>query len=152
MKRVDIISAIFFLLLSAFAIREALGLPKFESFGPGGDFAPFWLGVLLAFLAILLVTSALRNPVKPEAEPRMPPRTGLIRIVSMVAALSAYAFVVEPVGYLISTFLFLVFLLFMLAHLSRRWTVAAGAGGALLFTALFSWLLGIPLPHGILPL
>jgi len=152
MKRADMVSAVFFLVLAAFAIHEALGLPKFESFGPGGDFAPFWLGVTLAFLALLLAISALRRPADASGDLSMPSREALVKIVSMVVALCVYALVVETVGYLLSTFLFLAFLLLMLTRLSRLGNLAIAAGAALFFTALFSWVLGIPLPHGILPM
>ncbi len=151
MKRVDIVSAVIFMLLGGFAMAEARRLPKYESFGPGGDFMPFWLGVILIVLATLLLVLALRSPAKVEAERLLPPRDGRIHIASIVASLCLYTFVMEYIGYLVSTFLFLAFLVAVLGKVSRQATVIVSAGGTLLFTAVFTWLLRIPLPRGFLP-
>jgi len=151
MRRVDIISAVIFLMLGSYAIAEARRLPKYESFGPGGDFMPFWLGVIMDLLAVLLLVSALRSPAPAQSEPLLPPRDGQLRIASIVVSLAVYTFVIEYLGYLTSTFLFLLFLIAVLSKASRRATILTSIGGSLLFTVVFAWLLQIPLPRGFLP-
>ena len=53
-------------LLFAFAVAFAAGALRYYEYwgagGPGPAFLPFWLGVAMALLALLMLVKALRNP------------------------------------------------------------------------------------------
>jgi putative tricarboxylic transport membrane protein len=111
---------------------------------PGPGFFPFWLALALAMVAValLLRTAAPR----PDADPGARPRYGKVVLALGVGA--AYAAVVEPLGFVVTTFVFLVFLLTTIE--SRRWvsSLAIAAGTALASHVVFKVWLAVPLPAG----
>ena len=69
MKKAEMITGVFLLILSGLVIWEASQMPPPASFAPGAGFLPFWLGVLLAVLATILFVSAWRRPAT-ENDPK----------------------------------------------------------------------------------
>lgn len=63
MEKADLITGIVLLALFGYVIQEAWRTPQSGTFGPGAGFLPFWVGVILAFLALLLLTSAWTRKV-----------------------------------------------------------------------------------------
>ena len=111
MRRIYQTAAICFMALSAFTVWESWNLEYYTSLGPGPGFFPLWLGVLLGGLSLAwLVGESLR---KGTAKDRafLPPRAGMVRILSILGALAAMAGLMNLLGFQLSMFLFVVFLL-----------------------------------------
>lgn len=132
---------------------EALRLPRPRyAVGPGPAFLPVLLAVALGLLALGLLARALAAR---GAWGRGGPgllewvRRGGWRLLVMVLALAGYAALLERVGFLGSTALFLGILLGVVGR--QRWPVVLGValGTAVLTQLLFVRLLGIPLPRGL---
>ena len=86
-------------------------MPPSATFGPGAGFLPFWLGVLLAVLATILFVSAWRRQAtEKDSAPVFPGKQALFAIASVLVGLAGYIFLIEVLGYLVDTFLFVVFL------------------------------------------
>jgi putative tricarboxylic transport membrane protein len=103
---------------------------------------PVALAIVLGLLSLYLI-------VRPDAEPDWPRGRALVKQVLTVAAFVAYAWLLEPLGFLVSSFLAVVVLGWLLG--ARLWqAAAAGAAIAVVLFVTFDTLLGLPLPAGVL--
>jgi putative tricarboxylic transport membrane protein len=145
MARADAVAAGGVLLLAAVAIREAGKLPLGTVGNPGPGFLPWWVSVALGLLALLWLAQVWMARPAPEAG-----GSGgrILAVWGLVAALSAYVALVDPLGYPVATFLLVLFVLRLVEP--RRWAVALGvaAVAALGSFAVFAIWLGVPLPPG----
>lgn len=78
----------------------------------------------------------------------MPGGEALRRILKALGALCLYVLVLEPLGFMLTTFLFMVLVLRLEP---RRWTYIfpVAIGATVFFFVLFKILLRVPLPSGI---
>lgn len=103
---------------------------------------PIVLAIPLALLSIYLI-------VRPDPSTTWITGQPLVRQLVSVAVLVSYSFVLEPLGFLLATFVALVLLgLMMGARLGRAALTAVVTSVALYI--LFDRLLGLPLPVGVL--
>lgn len=110
---------------------------------------PLGPAVFLIVLAIPLGLFALYLIVRPDREPAWPRGPALLKQVLALVAFVAYAYLLEPLGFVVSTFLAVVVLGWLLgARLPEAG--AAGVGIAVVLFVLFDTLLGLPLPAGVL--
>ncbi len=126
-----------------------LSLGSFHNPGPG--FLPFIAGSIVGILAGVNYFQARRR-ASPKQETRRPLWTntqGFKKMIFTTAALLAYALGMEYLGFLVSTFIFLVFLLRMIEP--QRWSlvifeslVASGAS-----YLIFEIWLKAQLPKGV---
>lgn len=150
-KRADLLISVIFFVMGTWVLWQATMLPQFSVFGPGPDFMPNVLGVLLLILSSLLFVSTVRKAAA-AGESLMPDRQGLYRIVVVVVALFLYTALLDAVGYLVLTF---AYSLLMLAALGKyRWYVSLALAAVITFTFYWSFvtLLGVPAPKGIFSL
>jgi putative tricarboxylic transport membrane protein len=116
---------------------------------PQTGFFPTVLAILLLILAAILFGQGFvgaehgRGPDKILAE-------GWSRIGLTLAAMIAFALVLESLGFLLSTFFLMILLLRAIE--SQRWSkvVVVAVLTAIASYAIFGWILGIPLPGGVL--
>ena len=132
------------LYIVTYAIRV---LPVGTPAAPGSGFFPLVVGLVLTVLASLVSVKAFRDPA--GERPQFGELCG--RVFLTAAGMILYAFLLEPAGFLLCTF---AFVLFHLVAIER-----AGWVGSVLFAVLavggtyfgFKDLLGVPLPLGVLP-
>ena len=149
MKYSDFISGIFWLvigvLLSAWSFTYDLG----SIIDPGPGFLPLGLGLLLIFLSLILIGQATKMS-RVEGKEAFPIFDGLGTKVYAVLTLLLASFLFETLGYLLTVFLLIFFL--MLGMELQNWK-------KILFFAFFTTLgiyivfvliLKQPLPPGIL--
>jgi putative tricarboxylic transport membrane protein len=118
---------------------------------PGPGFLPFVTGLILVALSVTLLISRFLNRggrAGPKEEP-MPGGLALSRILKVLGALCLYVLILEPLGFILTTFLFMVLLLRLEP---RNWLfiVPGAIGATLFFFLLFKVLLRVPLPSGLL--
>jgi hypothetical protein len=138
----DLVSGLFWLAVALFAVVQGQALKLGTLSRPGPGFFPFWGGVVLAVLALLLLASALRKRAGPGL-----PALGSTKLLVVAAALLGYVVLLEPLGFVTVTFLFLLLLLRLEG---RRWTPSAVTAilGTLGAFALFQLWLKTQLPSG----
>lgn len=103
---------------------------------------PLALAVPLGLLSLYLI-------VRPGPGPDWPRGRALLKQGLTLVAFVAYAYLLEPLGFLVSTFLAVVVLGGLLG--ARLWQAgAAGVAIAVVLFVLFDTLLGLPLPAGVL--
>ena len=128
---------------AAFALRQHA---YWGENGPGPAFLPFWVGLVLALLATLLLVGAMRS--RDPGEPWLPDGVGRLRIGIVLGATVAYVALLGVLGMTIATALFLV----VLARWPDRqpWPTAIGVAigvAALNYVVFVRWL-HVPLPEG----
>ena len=79
----------------------------------------------------------------------MPRGEAFRRILIVLGALCLYVLLLEPLGFLLTTFLFMVLVL-RLEPRSWLFIVPSAIGATLFFFVLFKVLLRVPLPSGLL--
>lgn len=149
MRRSDAISGIALLALALAMLFEASKLPFGRLSSPRPGFFPLILAVILAVFSLIL----LRQAVKEREERDGPFTTGpgtWKKIGLATGALLAFALLFESLGYILSVFLFMAFLLRAVEG-QKWWLVFVVAlPASLLSYLLFGMLLKTPLPAGIL--
>jgi putative tricarboxylic transport membrane protein len=111
---------------------------------PGPGFFPWWTSILIVLLALLLMVRALASHSSTAGED-----SGRIaKVALLLVVLSAYTFLLDPLGYLLCTFLLVLFMLRALDP--QPWAVAVGmalmtAAGSYVVFAIW---LSVPLPRG----
>jgi putative tricarboxylic transport membrane protein len=150
MKKAEMMAGVFLLALSGFVIWGALTMPPSSSFGPGAGFLPFWLGVLLAVLATILFVSAWRSQAtEKNTKPVFPGKQALFAITSVLVGLAVYILLIEVVGYLVDTFLFVVFLMKVVEREKWPLTLMIAVSTTVGLFITFQILLQITLPSNM---
>ena len=138
---------LFFVLIALVAFYEALKLPFGRTNAPGAGFFPAVLAALLVVVALAGWIAALRAGGAQEGEDS---RLVWKKIILTVTALLAFAFIFEYVGYVVTTFLFVAFLLRIVERKSWAQAGAVALSASLVSYIIFGLLLGAPLPAGFL--
>jgi len=155
MRKRDILVVVFWVALGLFVTiwsYAKLGIGKLNT--PGSGLMPFVLGLLFTVLALYrLIRRALPSSAE-EVEVSSPEESGeqgvdYKKLVYAMAAMFAFAILIEPLGFIITTFLTML-VLFRSSGYSR-WSVAAlYAAIIVLITYLLFTYLGTRFPPGIL--
>jgi putative tricarboxylic transport membrane protein len=107
MKRKEAISAIVLLSFSIAISYQAGHYPfgTVSKVGPG--FVPFYLGIVLAVLSISILIKTILKP-KEEGRPAegASGKRKLVRVFLVFFSMAAYAFLIDKLGFPITTFLF----------------------------------------------
>jgi putative tricarboxylic transport membrane protein len=149
MKKADLITGVFLLILSGYVINEALGMTPSRTFGPGSGFLPLWLGVILAVLSLILLAGAALRATDEQDHSPFPGKTGIIAVVKVLGGLALFTLLMETAGFITSIFLFVAYLMKVVER--ERWPMTALI--AVLTTAglyiVFHVLLGVTLPRNM---
>jgi putative tricarboxylic transport membrane protein len=124
----------------------ARSLPAQTGFGLGPAFLPFWTGIVLAVCGLWLCV----RPVAADAEISWPASRGFARAASGFVLLLLYALALQPLGYLISTAVFLVIAFLLLEPVRPTRALVVGIASAAFLFLIFRVWLRIPLPGGVL--
>ncbi len=148
-KGVDLWTGLFLMIFSGAVIHEALELEVGTPTNPGSGFMIFGTAVVLGVLALLQFLKALL--LRDQPAEWKPEKIHLWRIVAVIGANVLYIVLLEPVGFLLCTFLLLCFL--FQAYEKGKWASAIGGAAAtsLLTYVIFSRLLQLNLPKGLVP-
>ena len=113
---------------------------------PGSGFIFFWSGLLLAGLSLIVAAESLRVPAEP---PQKMGRMNWVKIGLVLLSLVLYAFCLERLGFMLTTFVVLSFLLGLTEGTNSGRSFGIAAAAALGSFAIFELWLKIRLPKGI---
>ena len=136
-------------LLLASAVAFSAGALKYYPYwgegGPGSGFLPFWLGVVMAALAVLLL---VRKPIG-ESVDWLPHGEGRKRVLVVIAATAAFIAALKIIGMVLGTALYLIVLMRFLGR--HRWplSLAVAAAAAGINYLVFAHWLRVPFPEGM---
>ena len=137
-------------LLALGVVFSAIALKYYTYWGPGGPgsaFLPFWLGAVMAVLAAMQLIGALRSRGPgPEWLPR---GEGRKRIAVVLGVTIAFVALLNLVGMILGTALFLIVLMRALDRIAWPLTLAVAALTAGLIFLVFSYWLRVPFPVSV---
>lgn len=151
MKRCQICGALFLLGFGGFICWESLKLDYGRINQPGPGFFPFWLGLALIIISSSIAIQYVRIEIIPSTSShQLWKDIAWGKVLCCVGALLVYAFVLERVGYIITTFLFLLFLFLAIGH--QKWFIVIFGSAIFSFITytFFKLWLGVQLPRGVL--
>jgi putative tricarboxylic transport membrane protein len=144
MSKRDIGVAALTLIFGVAAAHESAKLPFGTVRNPGPGFFPWWTSVVLDVLALILLAQALtrRSTAVGKGSGR------IAKVAALLIVLGTYIFLLDPLGYLLSTFLLVLFMLRAID--TQRWAVALGVAAVTSVGSyvIFAIWLSIPLPRG----
>ena len=149
MRSADRVTAV---LLLAFSVAFAAGALKYYSWwgpgGPGSAFLPFWLGLVMAVLALGFLIKSLKQQSPGDAW--LPRGEGLRDMLVVLGVTIAFIALLRVTGMVIGTALYLTALIWYLGR--HRWWLTLGVAVA---AAFFNWLvfvhwLRVPMPEGMI--
>jgi len=137
-------------LLLAFSVAFSAGALKYYSWwgsgGPGSAFLPFWLGLVMAFLALMLLIRSLKE--KNAGEAWLPRGEGLRHMLVVLAVSAAFVAALKVAGMILGTALYLVVLMRYLGRHPWWMTIAIAAAAAGFNYLVFAHWLRVPFPEG----
>lgn len=153
----DIVVSIFFMVLSAVMIFAATLLPKSKVMEIGPNFMPTLIGIFTFVLAAALLVISLKNLKSniAEAEANPPAECDYKRMLISLMLILVYVFTLKPVGFIITTLIYLPLQMYVLADAEHRGKkdIITLAILSLVFTFvvffLFRYGFKIVLPEGI---
>ncbi len=147
MQRSCQITALCFVALSAFIVWESSwNLQYYTKLGPGSGFFPLWLGVFMGGLSLAWLVQVSGRKGSPEEVAFLPERQGIVRIFSTVASLASAAIFMNLLGFQLTMFLFMVFLLRVLGRQTLWVTLVAAFLGSVGMYHVFGRYLDLHLP------
>jgi putative tricarboxylic transport membrane protein len=106
--KTDQFNGVLFLLISVLICMGSLRLPYGNVHNPGPGFLPFWLGVILGLLSIiLLITTMLRRKEAMLFRQVLTEKIRWGKVLIALVTLILYGVLLEYVGFLLLTFFFL---------------------------------------------
>jgi putative tricarboxylic transport membrane protein len=128
------------------AVNEARRLRFGAVTAPGPGFFPLVLAIGFTVLCVILLVSALRAPAPASAVAG--DRGVRWKVLGTVAVMLAYAFALEPIGFVVSTCGLLLFFFRALERLCWTVAVAASAVTSIATYVVFRVWLHVRLPPG----
>ena len=143
----DRTSSIFFLIVSVIVFVGSIQLGLGSTRQPGPGFITFGASGLMGILS--LIGTARTFVKKKESEETLFKGTLWWRVVFSGLAILAFALIMPDLGYLITTFLLMLFLYFMIHEQKWYWVIISSLLSSLGSYYLFSKLLNCQFPDGL---
>jgi putative tricarboxylic transport membrane protein len=142
----DRVTAVLLLVVSAAFAAGALRYYKWWGHdGPGSAFLPFWLGVVMACLAALM----LFRSSKEQIAEWMPKGQAGKRVLVVLGVTAAFIALLKVLGMVVGTALFLVVLVRYLGRHPWWLTIAIALAAAAANWLVFVRWLRVPMPEGM---
>ncbi|HSR10203.1 MAG TPA: tripartite tricarboxylate transporter TctB family protein [Thermodesulfobacteriota bacterium] len=149
MRKADQWSALALLFISGLICWGALLLPYGDVHNPAAGFFPLWLGIILAVMAAALLAQSSRGKDGRRITDILGEDVRWGKVLLVVASLVLYGWLMDVLGFLLSTFLLMAFLLRFVDPQPWRsvllWTLSGSVGSYLVFDV---WM-KLRLPRGI---
>ena len=149
MKKGLIVSCVILITLSVYGLVESSRLERTMQMGIGIGFLPFTMSLAIGGLSIALLVSILRGRAEIPDKPVFQ-TGGRVRVFVVVAFLMGYIFLIEWLGYVPSTFVFLAATIVFLRKKRIFNAVLMSVGLTFFLYAIFRLWLKSPLPTGFL--
>lgn len=118
---------------------------------PGPGFLPLLISVGIVASGVVLIASAFKRDQAPERKPILwPPFAGWLRVGGMLAAMAASFLLLETLGFLLVTVIFMAALVYGLGERSWRILATVPLLSAIALYVVFAVWLRVPLPKGII--
>lgn len=144
------IAAIFFLIVGVFFTLYARNVEIGSWNEPGPGFLPFWAGMTLTAMAVALLLGSYAQKAWAARPSFFPQADSWKRVLATFLALIAYNLLLTPLGFTLTTFLFIAFLVRFIFPQTWARTFTVAVLSALAARLLFINFLETQLPKGFL--
>ena len=151
-KQRNLLTSVIFLIFGAFMLMQSLAVPHKIPSDVGSGYVPAFIAICLLVVAgaKLIITLMNRDPADNAAKKsEWSTKGGIVTMVIMLAYMVAF----EPVGFILSSIVFLFALMNWFANNENRKPVLFAIISILLpiaVDALFVFVIKMPLPKGII--
>jgi putative tricarboxylic transport membrane protein len=149
MRRIFLYCNLFWLLFSLFICVESYRLKLGAINQPGPGFFPFSAGLVMLILSLAALFQSIRGMEKEEKTLRQEPFRWW-NIVIILIAITAYAFSLEKIGFLINTFLLICLLLKVVEPQTWKTAIIGGLITTIAANLIFNVIFRTQIPSGIL--
>jgi len=150
MKTADLASSIFWMVFSTIVCVNSMHMGTGTFKNPGMGFIGFWAAALLGVTSLVLLIQALLKKEKEKASPIFKGRLWG-KVLAIFIALLLYSKFMPVLGYLLSTFILMSFLFWIVKEEQTWWRSPIYASVITIITFLvFSVLLNGQYPQGLL--
>lgn len=147
-KKKNLLLSVLFLALGAFIFAESLGIKHMMKNDVGSAFFPKVIAVMILAVAAIRLVMALREKDTEAKRSGSDMKGGWMTI----ALIAVYVLVFEPVGFLISTAIYLFLQMLVLTPAEKRKLPLLGiisVAAPIIIYVLFVYVINTPLPKGI---
>jgi putative tricarboxylic transport membrane protein len=150
MKRDDSLSALIWLAFSLVVIVESYRLDPGTFHSPQAGFLPFVAGIALAILSLTLFMTTVfaKTVVFEKGKASSFNKEAFSKVLYVALSVFIYAILLNPLGFVLTTILFIGFLLRAIDPQKWYIVVVVALAASLASYLLFDVLLKVPLPRG----
>lgn len=142
------VAGIFFLAVGVFFSLYARAVEIGDWHEPGPGFLPFYAGIVLSLMAVALFAGSYAKKAWPAKPSFFPKPDSWKRVLATFVALIAYNLVLAHLGFTLTTFVFLTFLVKFIFPQSWTRTLTVSILGSVIARLLFINFLETQLPKG----
>lgn len=152
MNKAETVAGSLFTAIGVLMLVESLKFAYFLEGVPGPGFLPRWVAGGLICTGLYLTAKAIRPALAPQEPIQWPAASGWRRIALMVGALAVALLLLDKLGFLVVTTVFMAVVVFGLGV--RSWAMLATIpfAAAIGLYVVFAVWLRVPLPKGVFAL
>jgi putative tricarboxylic transport membrane protein len=147
MRKNDLISSLFFLACGLLITAGSLMMPIGRLGEPGPGFLPLFVGIFLALLSAALFIRSLRLKMNDQKAFGLG-RKERFKVITTSLSLLLYCVALKPLGFVLVTFLLLLFLFKVTGGFNWKMSIAGPVLITLFFYLLFAVWLEVQFPMG----
>jgi hypothetical protein len=148
MNKVEAAAGVVVLAFGLALLAGALNFPYLLQGVPGPGFLPLLIAFGIVTAGLVLTVAAARGSTAVQV--RWAPPAGWLRVCFMVAALAVAFLLLELLGFLVVTTLFMAVMIFCLGERSWRMLATVPLLSAIALYGVFAVWLRVPLPQGVI--
>ncbi len=152
MGKRNLASGLFFFAFGLFLGIKSLHLSVWSRLGPDEGFFPLVVAIIIMGLSLIVMVKAFISLREQRQERRIAERekagTSGFKISSYVVLMLLYGALLEKIGFLITSALFLFLIIKFVEKQNWMRTISVGAASIIVSYVLFVYFLGVPLPRG----
>lgn len=150
MNKAETVAGAVCVALGGLMLVESLKFPYFVEGVPGPGFLPLWISFGIIGTGLVLAVKGIRPRLTAQEGITWPEAAGWRRVGLMFAALAVSLLLLEILGFMVTTTLFMAVMVFGLGVRSWRMLASVPLLSAVGLYAIFAVWLRVPLPKGIL--
>ena len=150
MNKAEAVAGAVCVVLGGLMLLESLKFPYFVEGVPGPGFLPLWISFGIIGTGLVLAVKGFRPRLVTQEGITWPDAAGWRRVGLMLGALAVSLLLLELLGFLVTTTLFMAAVVFGLGVRSWRMLASVPLASAVGLYVIFAVWLRVPLPKGIL--
>jgi len=155
-QKKDLISSLCLFVLGLLMAFQSIKYSLWGWSGPEAGFFPFVVAVIMIGLSLFIslksfVLIRLQKKYKILEEERKN-EVSIFKVSSYIILILLYGVLIDKIGYLITSALFLLFVIKYVEKQNWKITILVGLASIITSYVLFVYFLGVPLPRGLLRL